>query len=249
MYNEFMIKICEICIKKKSMTHYSNDLELKNQFKNKIIKNNYSQAYQDIFILSILNYKSYGTYLEIGSGNPSIGNNTMLLEKDFNWTGVAIEIDEQLSNQYIDQRVNKCINKDANLIDYNILIKNEFNSSTIDYLQIDCDPPSQSYNILTKIPFNKYKFNVITFEHDYYDDKEKKYKKLSVDYLKNAGYVLLVENVAVDKFFPFEDWWVHESLYNENIKNKFENINVRVTCIEEYMLKDFKYIPSLICDH
>lgn len=244
-----MIKLCDICIKNKSMTRYTDNLELKDQFKNDTLITNYSQAYQDIFTLSVLGYKKNGTYLEIGSGNPTFGNNTALLEKDFNWFGIAIEIDESLANEYNKERKNRCINSDATTIDYLDLLKQTFTDNKIDYLQIDCDPPSQSYNILTQIPFDQYEFNVVTFEHDYYDDPEKKYKALSIDYLNSLGYVLLVENVAVDKFFPFEDWWIHNSLYNDIIKNNFENINVRTTCVEEYMLKDFKYNVSLLCDH
>jgi hypothetical protein len=36
-----------------------------------------------------------------------------------------------------------------------------------DYLQLDCDPPSVTYDILTKIPFDEHKFAVITYEHDH----------------------------------------------------------------------------------
>lgn len=244
-----MIKVCNQCIKDKSMARYTNDLELKFQFKNDNLISNYSQAYQDIFILSVLNYKKDGTYLEIGAGDPIVGSNTVLLEKDFNWFGIGIEINDDLSNLYNEQRKNKCITSDATTVNYENLLKQTFTGNRIDYLQIDCDPPSQSYNILKTIPFDSYQFNVITFEHDYYDDPEKKYKNLSMDYLKSNGYKLLVENIAVDKFFPFEDWWIHESIYSQTIKNNYENVDTKVTCIQEYMLKDFKYTPSLICNH
>lgn len=48
------------------------------------IKANYAQVFQDLFVLSILNGKKDGTYLEIGSGDPFINNNTALLEKQYN---------------------------------------------------------------------------------------------------------------------------------------------------------------------
>jgi tetratricopeptide (TPR) repeat protein len=47
------------------------------------IKQNYSQAYQDMFVLSMLSGKRNGTYVEIGSSDPFKGNNTALLETKF----------------------------------------------------------------------------------------------------------------------------------------------------------------------
>jgi len=51
---------------------------------NSKIDKNYSEAYQDIYVLSMLDGKENGYYLEIGSGQPIIGNNTYLLESKFN---------------------------------------------------------------------------------------------------------------------------------------------------------------------
>ena len=48
------------------------------------VTRNYSQVYQDLFVLSMLDGKREGTYLEIGSADPYINSNTALLEKDFN---------------------------------------------------------------------------------------------------------------------------------------------------------------------
>jgi len=45
------------------------------------ITKNYSQSWQDIFILTALNGKRNGMYLEIGAQDCAIKNNTYLLEK------------------------------------------------------------------------------------------------------------------------------------------------------------------------
>jgi hypothetical protein len=42
-----------------------------------------------------LDGKRNGKFLDIGASDPKIINNTLLLEKNFGWTGVQIEIDEQ----------------------------------------------------------------------------------------------------------------------------------------------------------
>ena len=58
-------------------------------------------------------------------------------------------------------------------INYEKLLSDEFTSTTIDYLQLDYDNPSTTFDILKKIPFDIYKFGVITYKHDYYNTKRK----------------------------------------------------------------------------
>ena len=84
-----------------------------------------------------------------------------------------------------------------------------------DYLQIDVDPAQISYEVLLKIPFHRIKFRVITFEHDYYVDESVKEK--SRDYLRSFGYQLVVNDVAVNEYDSYEDWWVHPELVNPKI--------------------------------
>ena len=52
----------------------------------------YSQSAQDIFVLSVLDQKKKGTYLEIGSSVPVDNNNTYILETEFNWTGLLLNL-------------------------------------------------------------------------------------------------------------------------------------------------------------
>ena len=77
------------------------------------IENNYSQAFQDMFALSILDGKKDGTYVEIGGDHGVIISNTYLLETQFNWNGVSFEIDQEKVNGYNSIRENKCICADA----------------------------------------------------------------------------------------------------------------------------------------
>jgi tetratricopeptide (TPR) repeat protein len=55
------------------------------------IEKNYSQTYQDMFTLTMLNGKRNGTYFEIGAADPFHGSNTALLE-EFGWKGTSLEI-------------------------------------------------------------------------------------------------------------------------------------------------------------
>ena len=134
-------------------------------------------------------------------------------------------------------RSNKIICTDGTRIDYAKLL-NESNlySSNIDYLQIDCEPPAKTFEILLSIPFHKYKFGIITYEHDYYLDITKTYREKSRNYLRSLGYVLILPNISLDDSTPFEDWWAHPDLIDEEIIDKLTiNNELYTNNIESYL--------------
>ena len=201
------------------------------------IKKNYSQIYQDIFVLSMYNGKYNGTYLEIGLEDPIYGNNTYLLETEFNWTGISIDIDEDFSKDFKRKRKNEYFNIDAFDFDYNNILNTYGN--IIDYLQLDLEPENITYDILLKIPFDKIKFGVITYEHDYYDDKTRSYRQKSRDYLNSKGYKLIVGNISPDRNNnPFEDWWIHPDIIEESIWKQFIYNDVEYINGEDYIFKN-----------
>ena len=205
------------------------------------IENNYSQIYQDLFILSMLNGKRNGSYLEIGGAEPYFGNNTCLLEKEFDWKGVSIEYDKKFIDRYTKERPNtNILNTDALKLDYNELLKNNFDSNIIDYLQLDIEPAAKTYECLLNIPFDEYKFAVITFEHDYYADVTRSIRDKSRDYLRSKGYVLVAGNLAPIESCPFEDWWVHPDLVDNSILQKMMQENDETKLVEEYMFSGEK---------
>jgi hypothetical protein len=191
------------------------------------------QALQDMFVLSILNGKENGTYLEIGAQEPFFQNNTALLETNYNWKGVSIEIREDLCKMFAEQRKNKILCQDATKINYKNLLLENFEGNVIDYLQVDCEPSKTTFEILLDIPFDKYKFAVISYEHDYFVDMTETYRTKSRNYLKMMGYELVVANAAQDDKTPFEDWWVHPDLIDEETRNKFRSIQ-EVTNVGTY---------------
>lgn len=201
----------------------------------KDIQTNYSESYQDLFILSILNGKRKGTYLEIGAGHPFYGNNTALLEKDFEWSGISLDFDKGFIEQYQEKRSNIALLRDATKIDYIELLESLEYGTEIDYLQIDCDPPEVSYDILSKIPFEKLKFAAITFEHDCYaagDSIKEKSRKL----LKSFGYKLIFDEVSFDGENSYEDWWIHPKLVDEERFKEMKIVDGKVKSGESCIL-------------
>ncbi|BCU93551.1 MAG: hypothetical protein CM15mV2_1710 [uncultured marine virus] len=69
---------------------------------------------------------------------------------------------------------------------------------------------------MLKINLDKYKFAVITFEHDKYNDGDSVQNE-SRQYLQDRGYILIVDDISVDDQHPFEDWWAHPDLVDGNI--------------------------------
>ena len=201
-----------------------------------LIEKNYSEAYQDMFVLTMLNGKKDGTYLEIGAGNSFYGNNTALLEKQFDWRGVALDIDENFVNAHKNERKNPCFLKNATLVNYNAFLSGLDFPNEIDYLQLDCDPPSVTYDILLSIPFETYKFAVITYEHDYYCDETKSFQEKSKKYLESYGYVRVANNISPDEFRPYEDWWIHPDLIDNVVLEKMMYINDDTKKAENYLL-------------
>lgn len=209
------------------------------------IKKAHGQAYQDLFVLSCLDGKRDGRYLEIGSAGPYYGNNTALLEEDFGWAGVGVDFDENFVKEYRSKRKNPIIHANALEIDYDSVLSQLAVNGVVDYLQLDCEPSAITYEIMTKIPFDKYKFAVITYEHDHYQDRTKSYRKKSREFLSSRGYELVVSDVSCEGNSSFEDWYVHPDLIDRKIIDKMKDViegdyTTDIRTIDDYMFPPVK---------
>jgi hypothetical protein len=193
------------------------------------IKNNYSQAFQDMFVLTMLNGKENGTYVEIGGDHGIIISNTYLLEDEFSWKGIAFEIEDDRANGYNSLRVNECICTDALTVNFSEVFSKKQLPKQIDYLQLDIDPASQTLKCLKNIPLDEYRFSVITFETDIYRDGSdiaEESRKIFSDY----GYELIAKNVS-NRGVPFEDWYVDPTVINSELINQFKiNSQLNIDC-------------------
>lgn len=230
--------------------YYTSDNydKLRFKFNNSVkIARNHSQVFQDMFVLSILDGKKHGTYLEIGSADPIYGNNTYLLEKSYNWTGIGLDYNYKSVEKYKSSRKNKVLLANALEVDFHSILEEIAVDNTIDYLQLDCEPAETTYTVLLRIPFDRYKFAVITYEHDYYADKTKSFRQKSREYLKNLGYVLVVNDICADneKSCNFEDWWVHPDLINNKILNIMLDDNLGIYKNPEEYMYSSNYNPFI----
>jgi hypothetical protein len=211
------------------------------------IDRNYSQAYQDMFVLTMLNGKKNGTYLEIGAMDAVFINNTFLLESRFGWRGLSVDIDPSSKDTFVNNgRKNDFILGDALEVDYDKFFQDNNYGSRIDFLQVDVEPQSQTLACLKKLPFDKYRFSVIAFETDFYDnsngeEESLKNREESRAFLKSHGYELIVGNIAnigplgTDDLSPFEDWYVDPTVVDSNLINLFKSSSEFNKSAEDFM--------------
>jgi hypothetical protein len=191
----------------------------------------------------MLDGKKNGTYLEIGAYEGKFISNTYLLEKQFGWTGISIDIESSASVSFTSsERNNKILIQNALDIDYyDLLIKEGF-PNQIDYLQLDIEPQQNTLDCLKKIPFDKFRFSVITYETDYYDpsvsrEESHQVREESRKILESHGYELLVGNICnISNNDPFEDWYIDPSVIDPKILEIFRSSGEYNNTAESYML-------------
>lgn len=201
-----------------------------------IIEKNYSDSYQDLFVLTMLNGKKDGFYLEIGAGNATNGNNTYLLESQLNWKGISVEQDKIHAESFQKHRRNVLVLSDALTVDYRKLLAGLGCGKQIDYLTLDIDPYQNTFECLKKLPLDEYRFSVITYETDYYhksfgypDAEQVKIESRRI--LSSYGYEMIVGNIAFN-----EDWYVDPRVVDRKIIQIMKDSPEYNIAPEEYIL-------------
>ncbi len=197
-----------------------------------------SQLGQDVFAITMSNFKKGGYFVEFGATNGVDLSNTYLLEKAFGWKGVLAEPaacwhDDLIKNRkaHIDKR---CVWNESNRkIAFRVADLAEFSGavdalardrhqqkresghdevvetitlsdlldahgapSVIDYLSIDTE--GSELAILQAHDFSRYRFNVITCEHNYTADREKIFQLL-----RSKGYSRVLTSIS-----EWDDWYI-----------------------------------------
>lgn len=192
------------------------------------------QAQQDKFVINILREKRDGYFLEIGSNDPIIGNNSYILETIYNWKGVMVEYEDKFLTMYKTIRPNSIhVIQDASTVDYKSLFQSNDVPLCIDYLQIDLEVCNGStLKTLQKLDdeiLDTYKFATVTFEHDIYRSNFADTRLKSREIFKKRGYVCVFEDVNDMNIYPFEDWYVHPDLVDmEYVRKLIANNRCRL---------------------
>lgn len=163
-----------------------------------------SQIAQDKFVDVQMGQKENGTFLDIGCGHYKAISNTYALEKGRNWWGVGIDIDHSFTEGWQFNRPDSLfVCCDGLKVDYKKLIARHYQLATIDYLTIDLEPPVLALDALKLVLATDVIFNCVTFEHDYY--RQKNTRDTSRELMKEAGYILCVGS-------PQDDFYIHKQM-------------------------------------
>lgn len=197
-----------------------------------------SQIRQDLFVLSTLNFKREGFFVEFGATNGVDLSNTWLLEREFGWTGILAEPArcwrEALAGNRRCRIDNRCVwarsgetlrfaegeNADMSTIEqfsgadhhgrhrrpaasYEVetisladLLAAHGAPQEIDFLSIDTE--GSEYDILSSFDFDRWRFRVITCEHNFSPLRPKLQALLEA-----KGYRRVLDDVS-----QFDDWYV-----------------------------------------
>lgn len=188
------------------------------------IRENYSQSWQDWFVLTVLDGKTNGYWLELGAGDPIYMNNTYLLESKFGWTGISIDFRDDLTDEWKSIRSTNLSIIDALSANWKNVLRDS--PQQIDYLQSDL-ADWVTLEALEKLPHDLYRFSVITFEHDIFQ-ADPGIQKRSRELLNDLGYHMLISNIAVKNYAtqtwePFEDWWVDPTVIDTSRLSTLED--------------------------
>lgn len=205
-----------------------------------------AQAWQDIFVIAMLEGKMNGTYLELGGFLPSLCSNTDALEKYFNFTGVTFESEIVYKPFWDIERPNSTVFfEKVEHFDFSDFPK------YFDYLQVDIDTPLNGFNILKKL--SHIEFAVITFEHDRWtkDPTNLEVMKESREYLLSLGYELVVNDVTIEpgrgygisgEPIYFEDWYVNPKYVKRHVIDSYRWLDENVIKYgQDIMLKSRAY--------
>lgn len=185
-----------------------------------------SQSGQDLFAQVVFKDIDNCNYLEIGSSWPDKNSNTYILELDYGWHGLSIDIDPRTVSAFNDKRRNLAFEADATRLDYLIFCSRNSFRPIFQYLSLDIDPSFQSYFALKKVMLDGIDFSIITFEHDKYRSGPL-VQRASAILLARGGYLRVAKDVRAKNFGKYEDWWVSTLSfdYDEVEKIKF-GVNV-----------------------
>lgn len=185
------------------------------------MNNTYSLERQDLFVEKILPVKN-GFFLDVGCNHPVNGNNTYLLEKKYQWTGIGFDLG--FEQEWKKERNSKIFLVDATSPALTEILKREVDGRVVDYLSLDIDvggyrQANLSYLALPRILDAGISFKCATIEHEAFKYGPRD-RDLMRKTLTDLGYEMLFEGIRFPTGEEFEDWWINPIYFDKNITSK-----------------------------
>lgn len=208
---------------KKSFTNYPNC---------------HSGSRLDEFAARLFDFKTSGTYVDIGSQHSMFHNNSYYLDVHLDWRGICVEMDSSWNDTYLDRKNCMYLNTDATKIDYEKLFVYNNLPQSIDYLSLDVD--ILDLTVVKMLPTD-FRFKIIGIEHDFYQHGDL-YRAPQREYLLSLGYVLACSDVFVRnpdfENKSFEDWYLDPNYFDNDTITKLTSSE----CYPEEIIN--KFLPE-----
>ena len=183
--------------------------------------NCHSGSRLDEFAARLLNFKTGGTYVDIGSAHSMFHNNSYYLDVYLDWSGICVEMDSSWNDTYSNRKHCTYLNEDATKVDYKKVFTDQGFPQSIDYLSLDVDV--LDIDVARILPLNDFRFKIIGIEHDYYLHGDL-YRAPQRELLLAAGYTMVCSDIYVRNpdfdNCSFEDWYLDPTYFGADIINK-----------------------------
>ena len=181
-----------------------------------VLEESNSQFNQEFFVLSILNFKTRGYFVEFGACNGKDFSNTFILENKYNWNGICAEPNRSYHSNLIKNR--KCE------LDFRCVFSRsgemiEFCETKISELSTIANFKKSDFNRIDRNPIKSYLVETVTL----------------IDLLNEHNAPSLIDYISIDtegsefeilKNFDFDKYtvkvWTIEHNYTSNRKKIFE---------------------------
>ena len=170
------------------------------------------QAGQDRFAYAVTGKLEAGTFLDVGSNDPVVCNNSCLLE-EIGWRGLLVD-----RCPFSGPRKTPFLQADALTVDWPAALAAHALGPRIDYLSFDIDDDGSA--ALARLPWENVRFSALTVEHDGYRLGEAP-RAATRQLLFGHGYHLVCPDVVLEGFGAFEDWWVDPTGADAALADRF----------------------------
>ena len=172
-----------------------------------------SQLRQDLFVALMFDGLRDGSFVDIGAGHPEQISNTVVLEREFGWSGILCDIEHG-------DALRRERGKD-NIVLYDALRFERSNWNAylemiqdddgfIEFLSLDIEPPDATLEVMVRLPMDKFRFRIAMIEHDCYRDENGPLRRELVrTYMAWRGYLLVCE-LGSASHGQIEDWYIHQ---------------------------------------
>jgi hypothetical protein len=207
-------------LQQQTVDNYKGEMLTIKLFDQKSLEIHHEDAtFINAFALRFSGDKENGTYVEVGASHWRDGNNTYMLEKEFGWTGVGLEIEQHYVDEYNKNRSNPCVQGDATTFNWDKYFEENNFPKQIDHLSIDTD----FVNLLSLInmPLSRYRFSTIVVENKESSnqalDIDEKVKKTQREILARYNYTLIGSGYT-------DDFWIDHN-YLKLMGNQWDSLS------------------------